>query len=66
MYQPTNAPSMLFALEPRLLLSADIVALTIEAAIADSTPPPPPPPENKRPYPARPLRALTYGPEQRP
>ena len=44
MYQPTNAPSMLFALEPRLLLSADIVALTIEAAIADSNPPPPPPP----------------------
>ena len=42
MYQPTNAPSMLFALEPRLLLSADIVALTIEAAIADSTPPSPP------------------------
>ena len=47
MYQPTNAPSMLFALEPRLLLSADIVALTIEAAIADSTPPPPPPPPTK-------------------
>ena len=47
MYQPTNAPSMLFALEPRLLLSADIVALTIEAAIADNTPTPPPPPPRK-------------------
>ena len=48
MYQPTTAPSMLFALEPRLLLSADIVALTIEAAIADNTPPPPPPPPPRK------------------
>ena len=31
MYQATTSPTMLFALEHRLLLSADLIVLAIEA-----------------------------------